>query len=194
MWRINVLCCRGSTLYIILLVLFVGSGRRRVIVFCMKSDYLLSKEEKDNWEWLLWKRTENLCRRQIFLSASGKTGFIKSVKLLAWHFLFNWGVWVFNICSVESQRSLHVGRLWTSKHTLTSPVVQGWLKGAHRIHLEIVLKIDVWGGWFILNLEALNLGKLPQPGWSVGTATVGDLKLHHAILTCWRVWKQDDHP
>lgn len=127
-WRINVLCCRGSTLYIILLVPLVGSGRLRVIVFCMKSDYLLSKEEKDNWEWLLWKSTENLCRRQIFfffLSASGKTGFIKSVKLLAWHFQFNWGVWVFNICSVESQRSLHVGSLWTSKHTLTSPVVQG---------------------------------------------------------------------
>lgn len=35
-------------LYIILLVPLVGSGRLRVIVFCMKSDYLLSKEEKDN--------------------------------------------------------------------------------------------------------------------------------------------------
>jgi hypothetical protein len=57
-----VLCHQGWTFYIMLLVLLVGSESPRQAVFYMKSDYLLSKEDKNNSVIALEKH--GLCRCQ----------------------------------------------------------------------------------------------------------------------------------
>lgn len=169
----------------------------------MKSDYLLSKEDKNNSEWLLWKSMKCVVAR-VFIGKWknrvyqaclwSRETFSSDIFCLTRESDISTSV----LLSLRSLSTLEGSE--PIKILLTGLAVQRW---QYRVHTEFTEKYIFqnrsWGGWFLLNLVVFNSGNYFFQD-SCADNHCERLKVTvssscwRVFLTHWRAWIEGDHP